>query len=49
MNEFIAESENDVDDGGGGDVVALVALDFGDSNVASCYGHCWKNCRGCLV
>lgn len=43
---------------GGGDGVSSAARlrlevevfrGFGDSNGASCYGHCWNSCIGCLV
>lgn len=27
----------------------LLFRGFGDSNGASCYGHCWNSCIGCLV
>ena len=30
-------------------LVVEVFRGFGDSNGASCYGHCWNNCIGCLV
>lgn len=26
-----------------------VSTTLGDSNGASCYGHCWNSCIGCLV
>lgn len=34
-----------------GELLLLTELfrGFGDSNGASCYGHCWNSCIGCLV
>lgn len=31
------------------ELVLLLVRGFGDSNGASCYGHCWNSCIGCLV
>lgn len=59
MNEFIAAMESV--GGDAGEQVLLLRLvedeevanwgstALGDSNGASCYGHCWNNCIGCLV
>lgn len=30
-------------------LLQLLFRGFGDSNGASCYGHCWNSCIGCLV
>lgn len=55
----LVDAEHEADDPLNGDCCSwrpvasasepLFTLDFGDSNVASCYGHCWKYCMGCLV
>lgn len=31
------------------EVANWASATFGDSNGASCYGHCWNSCIGCLV
>lgn len=33
----------------GEELLQLLFRGFGDSNGASCYGHCWNSCIGCLV